>query len=202
MKEKLCKYCDTVKPLDMFPKKGEKKSNKCLDCTREYSRQHYLNNKDKYLKRNREYAKRSVYQSATKLCKCGKEMARNSVVCRDCYYDGVRAKSKEQYERWKLGDCSVLSKSMLDYGQLPVKSSFRLFFFEDKGDSCERCGWTHDFGDGSQPPLEVSHIDHDFKNMSYDNLELLCPNCHAVESRGNTVESGNGRWSHNGYSTR
>lgn len=43
---------------------------------------------------------------------------------------------------------------------------------------CEKCGNTSWHG---QPiPLEVHHVDGDKHNNELTNLQLLCPNCHAL----------------------
>lgn len=48
-----------------------------------------------------------------------------------------------------------------------------------KEHKCERCGCSEWIG---QPiPLELHHKDGDHYNNSLDNLEILCPNCHALE---------------------
>ena len=51
---------------------------------------------------------------------------------------------------------------------------------ELRGHKCENCGtetWLN------QPiPLEVHHIDGDRLNNTLENLQLLCPNCHALTS--------------------
>lgn len=43
---------------------------------------------------------------------------------------------------------------------------------------CNRCGY-----DSIPEILEVHHKDHNHNNNEVDNLELLCPNCHAIEHR-------------------
>ena len=43
---------------------------------------------------------------------------------------------------------------------------------------CERCGNTE--WEGLAIPLEVHHIDGNKHNNSLSNLQLLCPNCHAL----------------------
>ena len=45
---------------------------------------------------------------------------------------------------------------------------------------CNNCGGTHWMG--QDIPLELEHKDGNHHNNSLDNLELLCPNCHAQTS--------------------
>jgi hypothetical protein len=42
--------------------------------------------------------------------------------------------------------------------------------------ACFRCGWSKYI-----EVLEIHHVDRDRKNNHIANLELICPNCHAVE---------------------
>lgn len=58
---------------------------------------------------------------------------------------------------------------------------------EGKMDSCTKCGY-------SERPqiLVVHHIDRDRGNNKLDNLEVLCPNCHALEHYWENVEG----WDH------
>ena len=41
---------------------------------------------------------------------------------------------------------------------------------------CERCGITEWMG--SMTPLELHHINGDRSNNTFENIKLLCPNCH------------------------
>lgn len=43
---------------------------------------------------------------------------------------------------------------------------------------CQGC-WRQEWRE-EQIPLELHHVDGNSKNNSLDNLELLCPNCHAL----------------------
>ena len=50
---KRCYKCDTPKPLDQFHKNKERKDGRastCKECRIKVHREHYLNNKEKYLK--------------------------------------------------------------------------------------------------------------------------------------------------------
>lgn len=54
-----------------------------------------------------------------------------------------------------------------------------------KCELCEGCDWR-----GVPIPLEIHHIDGDRTNNSYENLQLLCPNCHALTDtwRGRNIK--------------
>jgi hypothetical protein len=47
-----------------------------------------------------------------------------------------------------------------------------------KDQRCERCGNTEWLG--KKIPLELHHRDGDRRNNALSNIELLCPNCHAM----------------------
>lgn len=47
-----------------------------------------------------------------------------------------------------------------------------------RGWRCENCGLTE--WQGQKVPLEVHHIDGDELNSVLENLQVLCPNCHAL----------------------
>lgn len=47
-----------------------------------------------------------------------------------------------------------------------------------KPHTCENCGMSEWLG--NPIPLELEHIDGDHYNNEWDNLKLLCPNCHAL----------------------
>ncbi len=53
--------------------------------------------------------------------------------------------------------------------------SIKLRLISKRGKKCERCGFAK---------LEILHIHHKDRNRTHnemDNLELICPNCHAEE---------------------
>jgi YHS domain-containing protein len=60
-----------------------------------------------------------------------------------------------------------------------VSSSYRFLVFKTKAKVCERCGYN------TIPEiLQVHHKDMDRTNNVLENLEILCPNCHAEEHWG------------------
>ena len=51
----------------------------------------------------------------------------------------------------------------------------KIKLFELRGKKCERCDYN------TVEILQVHHKDRDRKNNSFDNLEIICPNCHSLE---------------------
>lgn len=65
-----------------------------------------------------------------------------------------------------------------DWSQYTKASRLKPYLVKERGHKCESCSlleWQ------SQPiPLEIHHIDGDKTNNDKSNLQLLCPNCHAL----------------------
>jgi hypothetical protein len=59
-----------------------------------------------------------------------------------------------------------------------------------RGHKCESCGLEE--WQGKQIPLEVHHIDGNDLNSDLSNLQILCPNCHALTDnyKGRNINSG------------
>ncbi|WCZ57231.1 homing endonuclease [Salmonella phage Kenya-K16] len=67
------------------------------------------------------------------------------------------------------------------YKNSPISSSkLRLKILREglKPHKCEKCNLSE--WSGVPIPLELEHIDGDHYNNEWDNLALLCPNCHAL----------------------
>lgn len=58
-----------------------------------------------------------------------------------------------------------------------------------KEDKCERCGNSHWLG--FKLPLELHHKDGNHYNNELSNLEILCPNCHAISGDNAGAAIGN-----------
>ena len=56
-----------------------------------------------------------------------------------------------------------------------------------KNEKCESCGATKWLN--QKYPLELHHIDGNPSNNNFDNLQILCPNCHALSKNYRTRKS-------------
>jgi len=79
-------------------------------------------------------------------------------------------------------------KQLKDWNCYNHHQNFKKHLISKKSHQCENCElklWK------TLPiPLEVHHIDGDKTNNNYENLQLLCPNCHALTDswRGRNIK--------------
>ncbi len=50
-----------------------------------------------------------------------------------------------------------------------------------KQQKCELCGWAEQSKDG-RIPLELDHVNGNHRDNRLENLRILCPNCHSLQS--------------------
>ena len=72
-------------------------------------------------------------------------------------------------------------------------ASIRRHLIKLRGEQCELCGWNRRHLVTGRVPLEVDHVDGDYKNNRIENLKLLCPNCHSLTPTFRNLNKGNGR---------
>ncbi len=76
----------------------------------------------------------------------------------------------------------------------------KIWLKEKNGNKCHECGWNTINKHSSRIPLEMHHIDGNWKNNKPDNITLLCPNCHSLTSTYRIGNKGNGRrWARKYY---
>jgi len=88
---------------------------------------------------------------------------------------------------WNKG-LTGIGKPLLSLEEILVKGSnyqsFKLknrLFLEKKLKAiCVLCGWAKKSNDG-RIPLELDHINGDRHDNRFENLQVLCPNCHSLQ---------------------
>ena len=73
-----------------------------------------------------------------------------------------------------------------------ISKFIRDYVIEKAGYKCTKCGYSQRRGDGSHN-LQVHHVDGDWENSRPENLECLCPNCHALTDNYGAQNMGKGR---------
>lgn len=80
-------------------------------------------------------------------------------------------------------------------GKTQTSHIIRRWVIKTRGEKCQQCGWAERHPQTGHVPIELHHIDGVWDNNRPENLQLLCPNCHALTStfRNLNCVSGRGR---------
>jgi len=90
-------------------------------------------------------------------------------------------------ENWKNEKETGLS------GETQTSRHIRRYLFIKYNNKCSKCSWSEINTITRKIPLQINHIDGNFKNNKEENLELLCPNCHSLTPTFGSLNKGNGR---------
>lgn len=104
---------------------------------------------------------------------CGKELNSNQ----DRFCSNKCQKDNDHLlfvKRWKNGDEDGIN------GEYGISKHIRRYLMEKNNCKCEICGWSKTNNFTGTIPLEIHHIDGNYKNNKEENLQLLCPNCHSL----------------------
>ena len=129
-----------------------------------------------------------------KCLNCGKELTNRQV--KYCSNKCQREyQEKEKIQAWKNGTFDGMS------GQYGISSTIRNYLFKKYDNKCQKCGWGEVNPTTNLIPLEIHHIDGDYRNNKEENLELLCPNCHSLTPNFKALNK-TGREDRNQYKNR
>ncbi|MFH8409461.1 HNH endonuclease signature motif containing protein [Streptomyces sp. NPDC018019] len=81
--------------------------------------------------------------------------------------------------RRRCGDRLLVEMPATGARRVPSSSLKAAMLARGVTDQCAWCG-TGPVWHGSTIPLEVDHLDGDWRNNRLENLRILCPNCHSV----------------------
>lgn len=107
---------------------------------------------------------------------CGKEFehtksSTNKFCSNKCH---AEYKNKQYIERWKNGEENGMC------GEYGLSKVIRHYLLDKHNYKCEKCGWGETNSFTNTIPLEIHHIDGDYRNNKEENLQVLCPNCHSL----------------------
>lgn len=157
----------------------------CLTCQSETSNPKFCSRSCAATHNNKSFPKRAQ----SRPCKiCYSTVPSSRTYCKSCWQNKNRIISQKEnkikdWENgiWRGGTDYGLSKIIRDY--LLNKSNF----------SCDKCRFNTPHPNDGKTILEINHIDGNGLNHSPNNLEVLCPNCHALTSTYRGRNIGNGR---------
>lgn len=124
----------------------------------------------------------------TKECLYCKEQFEGIKTRKYCSSKCQQAYQKQQYiERWQAGEEDGISSG------ISTSSYIRKYIFEKYDNKCVECGWSKINPYSGKIPLQLEHIDGNWKNNKEENLTLLCPSCHSLTPTFGALNKGNGR---------
>lgn len=100
---------------------------------------------------------------------------KDNIICLDCYKKSIKT--------------DIIAK--FNCGIYVSNKTIRKILINERDHRCEECGL--DTWMDKLIPLDVHHIDGNFKNNKRSNLKLLCKNCHALTENYGSKNAGNGR---------
>lgn len=161
---------------------------KCLYCGKETVDKYY-NSKKKFCDNScaAKYNNQLRKRKPPKYCKnCEKELSRrNKIYCNGkCQHEYKR---KQWIKEWKEGKHTGI------IGQDQLATNLKQYIKEKFNNKCIKCGWSEINPYTNTNPVEIDHIDGNFRNNKEENLTLLCPNCHSLTETYRGANRGKGR---------
>ena len=100
---------------------------------------------------------------------------------------------KEYIREWKQGKKDGMR------GSYQLSLYIKTYLLEKYNYKCSKCGWGEVNPYTKKIPLEIEHIDGNYKNNFEENLTVLCPNCHSLTSTYKGANLNFGRKSRSKY---
>ena len=120
-----------------------------------------------------------------KCINCNKEIKNKNKYC------SVKCQKEYEYmnfiKKWKEGETSGMR------GEYQLSMHIKTYLLEKYNNQCARCGWGETNQYTGKIPLEIEHIDGNYKNNKEENLIVLCPNCHSLTSTYKGANYNHGR---------
>ena len=105
-------------------------------------------------------------------------------------YCSPKCKTSDKIRKWLSGEFDATKKHS-------ISKFIRDYVLDKNGYKCEKCGYNTFRTDGASI-LQIHHKDGSWQNNRPENLECLCPNCHALTENYGARNKGKGRtWKKN-----
>lgn len=131
---------------------------------------------------NSKYPKRS----GKGFCKsCNIKISISRTYCSNCW-SGNKTIALNRLNKWINGEWSGGTNKGLS-------NTVRNYLLKEANYSCSSCGFNKNHPDDNKTILEINHINGDGTDHKRENLEVLCPNCHALTSTYRGRNYGKGR---------
>jgi len=98
-------------------------------------------------------------------------------------------KCQAEYRYNKVINEWLNGHSIMNHGAIIISNDIKRYLFELNNSKCQKCGWGEINPYTNKITLEVDHIDGDSQNNEFNNLRLLCPNCHSLTKTWKNIGS-------------
>ena len=159
----------------------------CLTCQFETNNPKFCSRSCAAKHNNKLYPKRSLEN----ICKiCESAIATSRSYCNKCWSGGSGI-NNFKIKLWLSGQWDGGSKRSLS-------DVVRNFLLKEAEYKCSKCGFDKNHPTDNKTILEINHIDGDGTNHDRSNLEVICPNCHALTDtyRGRNYKRGTRAYSY------
>lgn len=166
MIDTICALCE--EPMRIRDQRMKNSKSKLIFCSRSH--------KDKALKKaiqgdvKFEKLIPEHYTPTKKCLHCHRQLAKGKYCSRLCQDNKRRQDARIEWYSDPL-------KGSNPNGSL--RSICRRVILEDNNHTCSKCGWSEISPHGTIP-VEVDHMDGNWRNNDYSNLRVLCPSCHSL----------------------
>lgn len=137
------------------------------------------------VKNNTLHPKRRL-ENVCKIEFCDTPISNSASYCVEHKESYTRLKSEKRIQDWINGQWAGGTQ----YG---IATFVRTYLLEEADYKCSKCGFNTPHPDDNKTILEINHINGDGTDHSPENLEVVCPNCHALTSSYRGRNQGNGR---------
>lgn len=163
----------------------------CKYCGKEFYRKDKRFNKFCSQSCSAKYNNRKRKKSITIIClNCGNFV--KSSKRKYCSIKCQKENEQKQYiEKWLRGEVSG-GRGKGDY---QISRYIRKYLLEENDYKCSICGWNKINPYTGIIPVEIDHIDGNWKNNNPENLRVLCPSCHSLTPNFRAKNIGKGRGS-------
>ena len=121
----------------------------------------------------------------------------NKVIPNRNKYCSIQCQKEYEYNEyinnWKLGKQDGMR------GDYQLSIHVKNYILRKYNYKCARCGWGEINFFTNNVPLEIDHIDGNYRNNAEENLIALCPNCHSLTSTYKGANLNKGRKSRRKY---
>ena len=175
---KSAKYCSRE---CLYENKRKRKKLKCEECEKTIEKREcdIKKSKNHFCSKScsAKYNNKNKIQEQVICLNCSKHFnkkrnSKNKFCCNKC---SSEYKKQENIQKWKNGELVGYSGKTYQ-----IKQFIRNYLIKKSKCKCSKCGWSKINQKTNKVPLEINHIDGDPQNSKESNLEVLCPNCHAL----------------------